>query len=523
MSSEHYTPFGPGRDVLPDGSPAPLADPPVVSQSDISVSRTPTFSFGDDADEGGDLDRPSRPWQSWRVWLAVVVVVALVGGIVIWRTRPTATPLQFTTDTVTQGNLAVTVSATGPLSAGVYNLNFSTSATVTEIDVKVGQSVKAGQVLAKIDPTSLQNALNSAQAQLNSAQINYNNALSALSDAQKAQTASDAVAQDAYNAVVSPGPGKPTPTPQQAQQAQDQLNQALAQAQNAVNQAQSQVQSAQAQVQSAQVQVQTAQDNLSQATLTAPADGTVTQINGSVGALSGAGTSGSGSSSGSSGSGSSTPFIQIVNLSAFQIVAQVNEADIGTVNTGQAVQFTVQAFPSDTFYGTVVGISPVGQTSSNVVTYPVTIAVDAQSASQARLFPGMTASVTITTQQAVGATLVPNTALSYARTAVTNGRISASAARAAILAAQQMITSAPNGSLNAGTSSFVLEEQNGKLVAVPVVTGIANSTYTVVLAGLNVGDVVVTGDNQTTSTTTTSSSTPRGRNGLGGGLGGGLP
>jgi HlyD family secretion protein len=512
MSSEQHLPLGSEQDVTPNDLPKEgEAAPPAIAPPEIAVSRLPAFSFPDD--DGGDIpDRPARHWLNWRVLLAVVVLVALVAGIVIWRTRPTATPIQYTNGTVVQNNLAVTVSATGPISANVYNLSFSATGTVTEIDVKVGQSVRAGQVLAKIDPTSLQNVLNSAQAQLNTAQVNYNNAEVAVTDAQKAQTDSDAVAQDAYNAVVNPGPGKPAPTSQQIQQAQDQLNQALTQAQNAVNSAQAQLTSAQAQLNSAQVQVQAAQANMSQATLAAPVSGEITAVNGSVGGSS------SGGSAGSSGAGAS-PFIQMVNLSSLQIVAQVNEADIGTVNTGQAVQFTVQAFPSDTFYGTVVGISPVGQTSSNVVTYPVTIAVDAQSASQARLFPGMTASVTITTQQAVGATLVPNTALSYARTAVTNGRISASAARAAILAAQQMITSAPNGSLNAGTSSFVLEEQNGKLVAVPVVTGIASSTYTVVLAGLNVGDTVITGDNQSTTPTTTPSTPTRGGfGGLGGGF-----
>src|SRR5207248_47151 len=130
------------------------------------------------------------------------------------------------------------------------------------------------------------------------------------------------------------------------------------------------------------------------ATLTAPHAGIITAINGTVG----------GSSSGSSSSTSSTTsstttgggFIQIADTSALQVVASVNEADIGAVTTGQPATFTTSAYGATTFRGTVSLISPAATTTSNVVTYPVTVDVDMSSLQNKNLLPGMTATITIT-------------------------------------------------------------------------------------------------------------------------------
>ncbi len=503
------TPFNDDiQEIMPDGTRIPIAHDETIDQSRATTVPTqrkapvPSVTMFDPyADELGyeDEERPSR-WRNPRIWIAAGLLVVILAGVLFFVTRPSKTPLAFNTGQVTEGNLTLSANATGPISAGTYNLSFAANALVTEIDVHVGQQVTAGQVIAKEDPTSLQDALTTAQRQLSAAQSGYNSALVSLQDAQSSQSASDASALDAYNSVATPGAGKPTPTPQQLQQARDQLNQSEVQAQNQVNQAQSQVNSASAQVSSAQAAVTTAQHNLANATLTAPVAGEIAAINGEVGEMSNAGgSSSSGSGAGGSGGGA---FITLVNLNSLQIVAQVNEADIGNVNVGWPVSFTVQAFPQDTFTGTVASISPIGQTTSNVVTYPVTIAIDQKSASQARLFPGMTASVTITTQEAIDAILVPNTAISYARTAIRNGLITTSAAQSALVAAQQMIVN--DDSLKSGTAGFVAELKNGKLTLIPIVTGLAGTSTTVVLAGLQSGDTVVVGDNQQTTSATPS-------------------
>ena len=106
-------------------------------------------------------------------------------------------------------------------------------------------------------------------------------------------------------------------------------------------------------------------------------------------------------------------FITLSDLSAPQVSASISEADIGKIQPGQKATFTLTAFPNRTFTGTVASIQPAGTTTSNVVTYNVLISVDK---TDVTLLPSMTATVTIVTQEADNAILVPNAAISYAQT-----------------------------------------------------------------------------------------------------------
>nr|MBA3826003.1 efflux RND transporter periplasmic adaptor subunit [Ktedonobacterales bacterium] len=308
----------------------------------------------------------------------------------------------------------------------------------------------------------------------------YNNALIGLQNAENAQATADAAARDAYNAVVHPPAGKATPTPQQAQSAHDALAAAQTQAQNAVNAAQSAADLAQSQVDVAQSQATTAEHNLDNSVLRAPISGQVGQVNATLGQAVGV-------------NGSSTqPLIVLVNLGTLQLAGQVREIEIGEVQVGWPVHFTLRAFPQFTFGGTVASISPIPHEGTNGVGYTVTIAIAPQSANQARLFPQMSApTITITTQEAIGTVLIPTAALTYARGQVASGRFSAAAAGTATQAAQSLIVNAAGDDLKNGLASYVLQWQGGKQVAVPVVLGISDGDYTVVLAGLTVGQAVV--------------------------------
>src|SRR5204862_8341413 len=149
-----------------------------------------------------------------------------------------------------------------------------------------------------------------------------------------------------------------------------------------------------------------------------PTDGTVQSLNGTVGQwISGGPTSSSSSSSSSSSTSTSSTgsaFITLSDLSQPQVSSSVSEADIGKIQPGQKATFTLTAFPNRTFSGTVATIQPAGTTTSNVVTYQVLIAVDK---TDVTLLPSMTATVTIVTQEADNAIIVPNSAISYAQTA----------------------------------------------------------------------------------------------------------
>lgn len=370
---------------------------------------------------------PPRPHRRpWLIALVVIVILALLGGggMFFYKQKTSTPPVQYTQQAATAGNISLTVSASGPISANAeYDMNFNVAGQVSAIDVQVGQQVKAGQTLATLKSTSLQDAVTQAQQSVTNAQTTYNDAVN--------NGASQSVLDTDNNNVLT---------------AQDQLK--------------------------------TAQDNLAATILTAPANATVASINGKVGQSAGA--------SGGSTSSSTTPFIVLIDTSASNINALVNEADIGNVHVGQPAQFTVEAYPSQTFRASVTSVDLIGQTSGNVVVYPVHLRVDQQSLKGTYLYPGMTATTTITTAERIGALLVSNAALSFPNTAVQAGAISRSTLFSAFSG-----SSTARGTQSNSNQRIVLELKNGKLVPVIITTGLTNGTNTEVLSGLQPGDQVV--------------------------------
>lgn len=497
-----------------------------------------------------------RKRRHWLIPLVLLLLIILIGGGIFAYSQFTRPPaVQYTQAAASVGNLAVAVSATGPVQANaVYNLNFAVTGTVKSIDVQVDQHVTAGQVLAKLDSTSLKDAVNQAQQSLSAAQTGVNTAQTNLGNTQNEEAASlnTAYAQEQSaltncttssssstksGAIVvasptsspTPTPTKtpvptpttaPTPTPNATvtanceQLAEAQYAQAQAQATASISSASNQITAAQQQVSSAQAQLQTAKDNVASATLTAPHDGTIVAINGLVGQTASSG----GSSSSASGSSTSSAFIVLVDASSLNIAAQVNEADIANVQVGQSAQFTVAAYPSQTFRASVTGINTIGQTTSNVVTYTVNMAVDMASLHNARVYPGMTATVNVTTAERIGTLLVPSAALSFSTTAIQNGELTRTALRSLIGGTS---ATASTGGSSLGSRGIVVELKNGKLVPVLVTTGLTNGQYTEVLSGLKAGDQVIVGQTGGTTTTTTGTGgSTRGGFG-GGGFGGG--
>ncbi|HET7641340.1 MAG TPA: efflux RND transporter periplasmic adaptor subunit, partial [Ktedonobacteraceae bacterium] len=274
----------------------------------------PGFSNGNDLNVHGNTNKPARPW--WKrgpviIGLVLLLLVVLIGGYVFAK-GANVSPPSYQYQAVTQGDLALTINATGPVqSPATYNLVAASTGKIDAINVKVGQHVTRGQVLAQLDKTALQDAVNQAQASV------------------------DADADALYNTEVNANWFN---TP------------AVIQARDTLKIAQS--------------QLDAAKHNLDAATLRAPHAGVVTAINGTIGGTPGAPANGSGSSSGSF-------FIQVVDLSTLQIQANVNESDTANLKVGDTVQFTVNAYGDRQFKGTVSAISPNGVTSSNVVTYPV--------------------------------------------------------------------------------------------------------------------------------------------------------
>ena len=346
----------------------------------------------------------------------------------------------------------------------------------------------------KATVTTAQAAFNSAQQALTTAQVQasannanaqngVNTAQQALASAESQASSSNSAAQNTVNTATAA------------------LASAQASANASVTSQQGSVNSAQSQLQTAMVGLQTAQHNLANATLLAPHAGIVTTINGTVGGTPGVSASSTSSTGGVGGGGT---FIQISDTSTLQILASVNESDTANLKVGETALFTVSAYGNRIFTGIVSAISPFGQTVSNVVTFPVTVDVNKDDLQNANLLPGMTASTTIVVVQRPNVVLVPVNAINFARTATGtfNGippLITTQQAASALAQARQQRTDLIN--LNPSVvqdnpiPAYVIEQpgDQSSFIAVPVVLGLTDDTYYIVLQGLSPGVIIVVG------------------------------
>lgn len=299
-----------------------------------------------------------RPNLIVNVALAALIVAGGLWGYQTIRGGGTANAASSSSSltratTVTRGTVAETVTASGSVaSASTANVNFVTSGTVTEVDVKVGDTVTKGQLLAKVDPSAANDALATAKANLTAAKANLTRV-------------EDAGGDDAA------------------------------------------VTSAKAQVTNAQATVDTDQRAVNGCVLTAPMAGTVTAVNGSVGGTSsgsGTGTNSSSNSSSSSSSSSSSGFVTLADLGSLQASAAFAEADATKLKVGQDASIAWSALSSATATGKVTSIAPTATTTNGVNTYAVTVSVD-KVPTGARL--GQTINVRVTVATVDNALRVP--------------------------------------------------------------------------------------------------------------------
>ena len=292
-----------------------------------------------------------------KVWIAMTVVVIIAVAAWALSGGKEKEEINFKQEKVSLQTLQNSVTATGTIEA-VTSVTVGTqvSGIVNKLYVDYNSQVKKGQVIAELDKTNLLSELNTAKANMKRYQTLY----------QKGLVSAD----DYENALL---------TYRQAKE----------------------------QVATAKEQVQRAQTNLGYATITSPIDGTV--ISKSV-------------EEGQTVAASfNTPelFTIAKDLTNMQVVADVDEADIGAVKEGDRVTFTVDAYPDNTFEGTVKQVRLQATTTNNVVTYEVVIS--AQNA-DLKLKPGLTANVTIYTQERTGVLAVANKALRFTPTKETVGK-----------------------------------------------------------------------------------------------------
>ena len=306
-----------------------------------------------------------------KIWIAllVVVIVAVAAWALSGGKKEEA--INFKEEAVGLQTLQNSVTATGTIEA-VTSVTVGTqvSGIVNKLYVDYNSQVKKGQVIAELDKTNLLSELNTAKANLESAQSSLNYQSANLNRYQTLYKKGLVAADDYENALL---------TYRQAKE----------------------------QVATAKESVQKAQTNLGYATITSPIDGTVVSKSVEEGQTVAA--------------SFSTPelFTIAKDLTNMQVIADVDEADIGGVKEGNRVTFTVDAYPDDTFEGTVKQVRLEATTTNNVVTYEVVISAPN---ADLKLKPGLTANVTIMTHERSGVLAVANKALRFTPTKETVGK-----------------------------------------------------------------------------------------------------
>ena len=299
-----------------------------------------------------------------KIWIAGALIVAMgTAWGVTSRSGTAGTTYRFAE--VTRGDVESTVTATGAVQATeTVEVGTQVSGQIAELYVDFNDRVEAGRLLARIDPAILEQEVRSAQVSIARNQAELDQARRELDRATELHAAQ----------VVAVGE---------------------------LDAAEYRFALADAAYQSAEISLERAESNLEYTEIRAPIDGVVIARNVEVGQTVAASLS------------APVLFVLAHDLEQMEILASVDESDIGQIAAGQEVHFSVQAYPNRNFEGTVRQVQLQAKTQENVVTYSVVVAVGNENG---ELLPGMTATLGIVIDKAEDILAVPNTALRFRAT-----------------------------------------------------------------------------------------------------------
>ena len=407
-----------------------------------------------------------------KFWLIAFIIIIIIAGTGYYFVKnDNDDKIEYRTEKVSRGDIQVAVTATGTLNAvTTVQVGSQVSGTIAKINVDFNDKVRKGQVVALIDPTFLEASVRDAEASLQRAVAQYSESKRSY---ERAKTLLDKnlASQSDYDAALS------------------------------------QYESNDATRKQAEAQLERAKINLRYATIKSPIDGVVISRAIDAGQTVAASFS------------APTLFTIANDLTKMQVQASVDEADIGKVQTGQEVTFTVDAYPEQTFRGKVrqVRLSPVIE--QNVVNYTVIIDVPND---DLKLMPGMTATVTILVNKKEAVLKVPTLALRFNppqdqietgtdSTQRSSGNDSASSERRRAFR-EQFMSGGPMAGQNFGGgfnpeafrqrmasrsfSRLWIVNERKKLEPVFIRTGISDGTFTEIVRGrIKEGDEIVVGTN----------------------------
>ena len=414
---------------------------------------------GAGAGDGADADlaqllaaaRPGRrrPW----LWAGGLAVVAVLGVALVWLLQPDrgAGPGYVTTPLM-RGDLTVTVAATGTLQPTTQvDVSSELAGTLQSVEVDYNDTVAVGQIMARLDTSKLAASVANAEAQEASARARL----------MQAEATATEVAETLATQKELSERGIATRREMVSVEAND------ARARAALDMAR-------ADLTLAKANLALARADLDKAVIRSPIQGMVLNRKAEAGQIVGPGLN------------DPVLFVLAEDLARMELLANVDEADIGQVAVGQAAVFTVDAFDGLSFDATITQVRYASEVTDDVVTYKAVLAVENP---DLRLRPGMTATATITVAEETGALLVPNAALRWAPPPAANGQAGAAGLAGLILpsAASRMGSSA----VGTGRSIWVLRK--GAPVEVPVQIGASDGRMSVVTGeGLAEGDAVIT-------------------------------
>ncbi|MCL5024077.1 MAG: efflux RND transporter periplasmic adaptor subunit [Nitrospirae bacterium] len=356
---------------------------------------------------------------------AAVIVIAVLAFVFL---RNEQKEPQFKTEKVVRGDIVTTVTATGAMNAVTTVLvGTQVSGTIKYLFVDFNSYVKKGQLIAQIDPALFEEQVQQQKANLLAAKANLEKSEASLVDAKRTR---DRNAELFSKGLIARSDFDTADTNYETAKAQ--------------------VSASKAQVAQAEAALKNAQTNLGYTKILSPVDGTVVSRNVDVGQTVAASFQ------------TPTLFTIAQDLTKMQIDTSVDEADIGKIQTGQDVDFTVDAYPDVTFKGRVSQIRIAPITVQNVVTYDVVVKVDNP---ELKLKPGMTANVSVIVSAKKDVLKIPNAALRFRPPA------------------KETAQPAKKRSAGRDGGSAVYTLADGKPRRIPITPGISDGNFTEVAGG----------------------------------------
>ena len=356
-----------------------------------------------------------------KILLALIVISALGAGV-YFIFRSNEGDQKFRTEKISKGDIVQSITASGTVNAVTTVLvGTQASGTIKNIFVDFNSPVKKGQLIAQIDPAIFEAQVAQARANVLSAKANVEKAVVALADAKRTLGRQNELF--ARNLVARSD---------------------VDVAQTAYDTAGTQVSAAKAQLSQSEAALKIAETNLRYTRIVSPVNGTVVSRNVDTGQTVAASFQ------------TPTLFNIAQDLTKMQIDSSVAEADIGKIQVGQPVEFTVDAYPDRTFQGKVSEIRNAPITVQNVVTYDVVVKVENP---ELKLKPGMTANVSIIVSSKKDILRISNAALRFRP------------------------SEKPDVTAKKVKGSGIWALENNKLKRIAITTGISDGTYTELLSG----------------------------------------